>query len=79
MIMQHEYLSDLKEWIESTPDSVFAPKSLSKKEILADSLAMDRLWAIYQKNIEDYGCDAGYAYSDALHEIFQIDYMPQME
>lgn len=70
MILRKEYRDDLCEWIEATPDEVF----VKKEDILADEAVMDRLWTVYQKDIEEYECAAWWAYQDSLKEVLGIDY-----
>lgn len=40
---------------------------------------MDRLWILYQKSIEEYGCDSWYSYGEALKTVYHINYMPNPE
>lgn len=72
MIMRQWYLDDLKEHIRSTDPTVFTSAGTSAETILSDEETLERLWALYQKSIEDYDCDAEYSYRDALNEVFGI-------
>lgn len=74
MLLRNEYKEDLKSWIRETPDGVFLTEGLAKEQVLADEEIIDRLWVVYQKDIEDYECDEWWAYQDSLNEIFGIDF-----
>lgn len=76
MIMQEGFLYDLKEHIRNTPEQVFQDAGLSQETVLGDGEKLDRLWTLYQKSVEEYGCDPWYAYGDALKTVYDIDYMP---
>ena len=69
MIMKKEYLEDVREKIENMPPSIFENLGLKKPDILADSETMERLWTIYQKNVEDYDCEPHFAARDAVREV----------
>ena len=74
MIMHQEYRDDLKDYIRDMPDAVFDCNSLglSKEVVLSDKDLMDKLWTSYQKSVEEYDCDPGYAFRDTMHEILGI-------
>lgn len=74
MIMYKEYLYDLMDYIRDMPDALFDCNSmgLSKETVLSDKDLMDKLWTSYQKSVEEYDCDPGYAFRDTMHEILGI-------
>lgn len=74
MIMYKEYLYDLMDYIRDMPDALFDCNSmgLSKEAVLSDKDLMDKLWTSYQKSVEEYDCDPGYAFRDTMHEILGI-------
>ena len=74
MIMRQEYLDDLKDYIRDMPEDLFACNSLelSKESILGDKDLMMRLWICYQKSVEEYDCEPGYAFRDTMHEVLGI-------
>ena len=72
MIMKYEYLDELKERIQNTDPAIFSTIGMTAKKILEDESIMECLWTFYQKSIEDYDCDADFAYQDALKENLKI-------
>lgn len=72
MIMQQSYKEDLIEHIQDTNEQVFLTVGLTRQDILNDENLMERLWALYQKSIEDYDVDADFAYRDALKDVLNI-------
>lgn len=74
MIMYKEYLYDLMDYIRDMPDALFDCNSmgLSKEAVLSDKDLMDKLWTSYQKSVEEYDCDPGYAFRDTMHELLGI-------
>lgn len=74
MLLRNEYKEDLKERIRETPDDVFEAEGLSKEQILADEEIIDRLWTVYQKDMEEYECEEWWAYQDSLNEVLGIDF-----
>lgn len=74
MIMQKTYLEDLKEHVRKTPETSFSKFGYSKEEILSDKNGvLDSLWTRYQRDVEAYGCDPDFSYSDALFEEFCVE------
>lgn len=73
MIMKYEYLDELKEHIKDTPDVAFQNNGMSKDAVLSDKDTMERLWAEYQKDVEEYEMSPTDAYIDALHCILNIE------
>lgn len=69
MIMRQDYLEDLKEQLVRLPQEYFR---LTREQIMEDKNGMEKLWIIYQKDIEDYACDPEYACQDALLEVYGI-------
>lgn len=76
MIMNRSYLNDLIEQIKLLPDSYFSDSELSKEQILSHKDIMESLWAIYQKNVEEYSCDPEWSCKDALNECLKISDNP---
>lgn len=78
MLMEHQYLDDLKEWIKETDASVFDSSPVTKEELLAknseDNPYLENMWCVYQKDVDEYECDPEWAYSDALSEVLNIQY-----
>jgi hypothetical protein len=74
MLLYQSFLEELKEKIEAMPTALFASRGLDKEAILADKDVMVQLWAIYQKSIEDYECDADWSARDALKDVFGIQH-----
>lgn len=73
MIMRQSYRDDLKDRILDTNEQVFLAIGLTRKDILNDDSLMERLWALYQKSIEDYDVDRDFAYQDALKDVLNIN------
>lgn len=72
MIMHQSYRDDLKDHILDTNEQVFLSVGLTRQNILNDDSLMERLWALYQKSIEDYDVDADFAYRDAMKDVLNI-------
>lgn len=77
MILHQSFLDDLKDHIQATPDEIFEERGVRKLDLLANKNLMDRLWAEYQKSVEEYDVDPDYAYRDALSEILNIQLEPE--
>lgn len=71
MILQEQYYEDLLDCINSTPDTVFWRGFVNKQTLLKNKELLDRLWAEYQKMIEN-GVDENYAYAFTLEEVLDI-------
>lgn len=69
MIMDKGYLDEMKEHIEVMQEGYFVRRGLTKERILNDKDTMERLWMIYQKDVEEYGCDREFSRDDALNEV----------
>ena len=69
MILKREYYSEIKEYVESLPESEFEKRRTSKERVLNDKSTMEQLWCVYQKDIEDYDCDEDYSKEDAINEV----------
>ena len=61
MILHQSFLDDLKDHIQATPDEIFEERGVRKLDLLANKNLMDRLWAEYQKSVEEYDVDPDYA------------------
>lgn len=70
MIMDKGYLDEMKEHIEVMQEGYFVRRGLTKERVLNDKDTMERLWLIYQKDVEDYGCDREFSRDDAMDEVF---------
>lgn len=70
MIMDKGYLDEIKEHIEVMQEGYFVRRGLTKERVLNDKDTMERLWTIYQKDVEEYGCDREFSRDDALNEVF---------
>lgn len=70
MIMDKGYLDEMKEHIEVMQEGYFVRRGLTKERVLNDKDTMERLWMIYQKDVEDYGCDREFSRDDAMDEVF---------
>lgn len=79
MILRQSFLDDLKDHIQATPDEIFEERGVHKLDLLANKNLMDRLWAEYQKSVEEYDVDPDYAYRDALSEILNIQLEPESD
>lgn len=79
MILRQSFLDDLKDHIQATPDEIFEERGVRKLDLLANKNLMDRLWAEYQKSVEEYDVDPDYAYRDALSEILNIQLEPESD
>lgn len=70
MLMKKEYLDEMKEHIKDMQEGYFTRRGLTKEWVLGDKDTMERLWTIYQKNVEDYDCDRAFSIGDAMNEVF---------
>ncbi len=69
MIMQKEYLEDMKEHIKSMNEDEFTRRGTTKEAVLNSGDIMKRLWYVYQKDVEDYDCDKEFSLGDAVDEV----------
>ncbi len=69
MILNNEYLEDMKEYVKNMEESEFAKRGTTKAAVLGSQETMEKLWVVYQKDVEDYGCDAEFSISDAVNEV----------
>lgn len=72
MLMCQSYREDLMEHIRNTPDELFASRGLTKESVLADSDAIYRMWAIYQKGVTEYDCEVADALRNAMESVLGI-------
>ena len=79
MILRQSFLDDLKDHIHATPNEIFEERGVRKLDLLANKNLMDRLWAEYQKSVEEYDVDPDYAYRNALSEILNIQLEPESD
>lgn len=70
MILSEEYLYEMKEHIKEMQEGYFTRRGLTKEAVLSDTDTMERLWTIYQKDVEDYDCDRAFSLDDAMNEVF---------
>lgn len=70
MILKHKYKDDVLERIREAPDSLFADHGVTREEALADNDLIERLWAVYQKNVEDY--DGEMSFKDVFDSVFRM-------
>ena len=64
MLLYPSFREDLVEQIENSDPALFESYGKSKKDILADKDLIDRMWGVYQKDIEDYSLEAPDAFRD---------------
>lgn len=69
MIMRKEYLDDVKEHVMNMPDEEFTKRGITRASVLENKDTMESLWVVYQKDVEDYDCDADFALQDAVAEV----------
>lgn len=72
MLLYMSFRSDLVEQIEESDPAIFKDNGKTKTEILADDDFIDRMWGIYQKDIEEYGMSAKEAFRDTLEYLSEI-------
>lgn len=77
MIMKNSYGEDILSYVKSLPDSLLHRRGMSKEALLADNSVVDRLWTCYQKDVEEYDCDEGWALADAVFEVLGITHEVQ--
>ena len=69
MIMQKEYLDDVKEHVRNMPEEEFTQRGITRESVLENNDTMESLWIVYQKDVEDYDCDTDFALQDAVAEV----------
>ncbi len=69
MILRNEYLEDMEEYIRNMDESEFAKRGTTKEAVLDSRDTMEKLWAVYQKDVEDYNCDEQFSLEDAVNEV----------
>lgn len=69
MILENEYLSDVKEYLLAVSEDKILESNYTQSEVLANKDNMlDLLWAKYQKSVEEYRCNPIWAFCDAANE-----------
>lgn len=69
MIMQNEYLDDIIDHLRNMVDDDFTRRGTTRQAVLGNQNILDRLWTVYQKDVEDYDCDRDFALDDAVNEV----------
>lgn len=69
MIMDQSYKQELMEHIAETPDLIFEAYNHTRESVMQH---IEELWMVYQKDIEEYECDADWSYIDAMQEVLGI-------
>lgn len=72
MLLEPEFRDEVVERLRGTDLRYIGQTGLTLEKILADEDKIDRLWAIYQKSILEYGIEPARAYKDAFKEIFCV-------
>lgn len=72
MLLKNEFRSEISQFLDELPESLFSARGYTKKGIQEDAEKMERLWYVYQKDIEEYECDPDWSALDALHEVLGI-------
>lgn len=73
MIMRREFRDDLRDAILDEPAETFGDSELTPERVVADDDLMERLWVVYQKDVEEYDCDPAWSVHDALHEVLGLN------
>lgn len=68
MLMSREYLRDMQEHIKGMDERDLIQRGTMKEKVLNDEDIMNRLWAVYQKDVQDYECDRDFSMDDAVNE-----------
>lgn len=66
MLLYKSFRDELVEQIQAVDLVLFKDCEKSKDAVLADNDLIDRMWRVYQKDIEEYGLDALEALRDTL-------------
>lgn len=69
MLMSREYLRDMQEHIKGMDERDLIQRGTMKEKVLNDEDIMNRLWAVYQKDVQDYECDRDFSMDDAVNEV----------
>lgn len=69
MLMSREYLRDMQEHIKGMDEKDLIQRGTTKEKVLNDEDIMNRLWAIYQKDVQGYECDRVFSLNDAVDEV----------
>lgn len=69
MIMKEEYLEDIKEHINGMSEREFTERGTTKADVLDNDSIMEKLWCVYQKDVEEYECDRFFSLNDAVNEV----------
>lgn len=72
MIMKQYYLDELKDRLQNTNESVFHLRGTTKQRVLSDNRLLEKMWTIFQKNIEEYDCDEDWSYQDAFDSMLPV-------
>ena len=69
MTLKNSYLEDMKEYIRNMDESEFTVRGTTKETVLGNKDTMERLWVVYQKDVEEYDCDTDFSLGDAVNEV----------
>jgi len=73
MLLFKSFREELIEKISDVDPAVFIKGcGKGKADILKDGNLVDQMWAVYQKDIEDYDMDAAEAFQDTLKDVLGI-------
>lgn len=68
MIMHQYNFDEIVDYVSNLDENEFTKRGTTKSTILKDTDTMERLWSVYEKNL-DYGCDTDWSLADAVDEV----------
>ena len=72
MLMLYEYRADLLDHVREEPEETFTAHGIDREALIDDRDTVDRMWALYQKDVEEYGVEPYAAFRGALREVLSV-------
>lgn len=73
MIMRQSYRDDVIERIRNLHPDILKRCGKTADEIINNERLLENLWCIYQRNIEEYDCNAHDAFKDAMQYMLDVN------
>lgn len=72
MFPNKSFRNELMEQIQDSDPAFFKDCGRTKTDVLADNTLIDRMWELYQQDIEEYGLKPWEAYRYVMEDVLGI-------